>query len=350
MFKSFLAVLIVVFGSILAFGQQAAERKPDQRQQVQGPAGFISPADVNVQVEADVRTIVGRAAVNGAGLVSEPGGQPLSPARAELMKDLRAIDPKLKDELAAFYKSHRRPGVDETIDGLRYEALSLLMTLPPSFSIYRSVEELPEDLRSLLRSDKPASEPEFVTLVRKFYLQSGIKQVLPKYMKVAETYAAAYRVPVGETIYKTLNYFHAKPDTLINMRPLVVTTGDPGSNIRQKQTIVGRTRTRYVFVVPDPLAPIGATSVRDDILNQKEDLVTRRPGDDYIVLIGPSRTANTDALREALIRFVIDPILERHLKASLEYKDKITRLVSTVPTAEKPFGSSVYLVLRESLA
>jgi hypothetical protein len=349
MLKLLRLIVVVISIAILAFGQQqGAEKKAGQQPQAAPIAGFISPSEVNVQIGADIRTMVVMAAVNVAGLVSETGGQPLSPARAELMKDLAGINPQLKAELSEFYKAHRRSGTDEMVDALRYEALSLVMTPPPSFTIYRS-EDLPDDLRSLL-TGREGSEPELIKLIRRFYLQSGIKQVLPKYVKVGELYASAYRVPAGEMIYKTLNYFHAQPDTLINMRPLVVTTGDPGSNNRQKQTVVNRTRTRYVFVVPDPLAPIGTTSVRDDILNQKEDLVTRRAGDDYIVLIGPSRTANVDTLREALIRFVIDPILERHLRSSLEYKNQITKLVSAVPTAERPFGSSVYLVLRESLA
>jgi tetratricopeptide (TPR) repeat protein len=43
-------------------------------------------------------------------------------------------------------------------------------------------------------------------------------------------------------------------------------------------------------------------------------------------------------------------MIERHLKASLEYKDQITALVAGVPTAGRQYGTSVYLVLRESLA
>ncbi len=73
-------------------------------------------------------------------------------------------------------------------------------------------------------------------------------------------------------------------------------------------------------------------------------------GDDYIVIIGPSRIVNTDGIRQALIRFMIDPMIERHLKSSLEYRDQIVKLASGVPTAQKQFGSSVYLITRESLA
>src|SRR5262249_47212832 len=48
--------------------------------------------------------------------------------------------------------------------------------------------------------------------------------------------------------------------------------------------------------------------------------------------------------------FVIDPLLERHLKTSLQFKDPLVKLVGKVPTAEKPYASSVYLVMRDSLA
>ncbi|HKV40274.1 MAG TPA: hypothetical protein VJX67_13765, partial [Blastocatellia bacterium] len=81
-----------------------------------------------------------------------------------------------------------------------------------------------------------------------------------------------------------------------------------------------------------------------------EDVVFRRVGDDYIVVLGPARVLGKDALREALIRFVVDPMLERHLKTSLGFKDSIAKLVASVPGAAKPYSASVYLVMRESLA
>ena len=78
------------------------------------------------------------AALNAAGFDFETGGQPLSPARAELRKDLAGLDPKVREKLAAFYQSHRRQGVDETSDAARYAALSVMMTEPPGFTVYQS--------------------------------------------------------------------------------------------------------------------------------------------------------------------------------------------------------------------
>ena len=283
------------------------------------------------------------AAINMAGYDYEPNGQPLSPARAELRKDLADLDPKLKEQLAAFYKSHRRAGVDEAADASRYAALSLLMTAPPAFSIYeRGDNVVPQDLRPLMG---------FIPLVREFYIKSRIKELVPKYMSVGERYAALYRQPIGEEVFSTLDYLHTNPDTVINLKPLVVTGGGgEGKDKQVKQQIVARTRTRQVFVVPDPLAAIGSSTVRDDLLNQRDELLARRVGDDYIVLIGPSYSPNVEAFRQAMIRFAIDPLIERHLKASLAYKDPLLNLVTSVPTASKQYGSSVYLVLRESLA
>jgi tetratricopeptide (TPR) repeat protein len=43
-------------------------------------------------------------------------------------------------------------------------------------------------------------------------------------------------------------------------------------------------------------------------------------------------------------------MVERHLKASLEFKEPISKLVASVPTAAKEYSNSVYLVIRESLA
>ena len=294
--------------------------------------GFVSPAEFNVYIEPDIRTLIVMAAVNMAGYDSGS----LRGARAEIRKDLANIDPELRRRLAAFYQSKRRAGVDESADALRYEALSLLMTQPPLFSIHGEPGSIPQDLQPLVG---------FVPLLQDFYQKSGIKQVLPKYVQAGRVFAAALRLPVGNEIFETLSYFHSKPDTIIGLKPLVV---DQGAG--EKQKIVARTRTRYVFVIADPFTPPDASWVRDDILNEKEDLVSRRKGDDYIVGVGPGTSARIYALRQALIRFVIDPLLERHLKTSLQFKDPIVKLVAKVPTAEAAYTSSVYLVMRDSLA
>jgi len=333
-----------------AYGQQAPEaKKPDQAAPVRTGAGFIAPPDANVRIAPDVRTFVVMAALNMAGFDYETGGQPLSQARALLRKDLAGLDPKLKERLAAYYQAHRRQGVDETGDAARYSALSVMMTEPPGFTVYQSTDRaIPDDLQPLLVPEEGLKEG-FVSLVREFYIKSGIRELIPKYMAIGEASAAAYRNRVGTVIYDVLDYFHARPETVINMRPLIVTTGEVDGK-KQKQTVITRTRTRQVFVIPDPLAPIDTSVVRGDILNQKEDLLSRRIGDDYIVIVGPSRAANADGVRQAVIRFVIDPMVERHLKASLEYKDQISKLVASVPTAARQYANSVYLVIRESLA
>lgn len=333
--------LILLFSLCVPVVAAPPKHQTQPAQSAKSIAGFISPSEANVRIAPDVRTFVVMAALNMAGFDYETGGQPLSPARAELRKDLARIDPQLTGKLAAFYQANKRTGVEETADAARYSALSVLMTEPPGFTVYQSADRpIPDDLQPLL---------DFVPLVREFYARSGIKELIPKYMAVGEAYAGVYRAPVGMAIYDVLDYFHTKPETVINMRPLVVTTGVIDGK-KQKETVITRSRTRQVFVIPDPLAPLETSTVRGDILNQKEDLLARKVGDDYIVIVGLSRAQNADSVRQALIRFVIDPMVERHLKASLEYKDPISKLVASVPTAAKQYSNSVYLVIRESLA
>lgn len=330
-----------------ALGQQPAA------QEAKAPAPlsrFIDPSEINLRIEYDTRTLIAMAAINMAGFDYEPGGQPLTPARAELRRDLAGMDPKLREKLAAFYKSHRRAGTDEAVDAGRYAALSLLMTGPPIFALPRPEEDeitrptsaIPRDLLPLL---------EFEPLMREFYVGSGIKNFIQKYQAVAQAYAAAYRRPAGELIYRVVEYFHARPETIVSMRPIVISDeSDKKDKKKPAPRVIARNRTRQMFLSIDPLGAFGGSFVRDDLLNRKDELLYRRVGDDYILFVGPSRTVNIDALRQALIRFIIDPIIERHLKRSLDFKDQITKLVGSVPTAEKQFGPSVYLVLRESLA
>jgi tetratricopeptide (TPR) repeat protein len=331
--------------SCLVVSALAQQTAPDAKKTIQAPeqarSGFIAPAEVNVRVEPDARTFVVMAALNMAGFDYETGGRPLSPARVELRKDLARLDPQVKEKLAAFYKAHRRQGLDESADAVRYEALSLMMTPPPAFTVYQSADRaIPEDLQPLL---------DFVPLVREFYVKSGIRELLPKYLSIGQTYAAGYRNPVGEVIYQVLDYFHTKPETVISMRPLVVTTKESDTR-KQRTEVFARNRSRQVFIIPDPLAALDTSIVRGDILNQKEDLLSRRVGDDYVVIVGPSRVAATDPIRQTMIRFVIDPLVERHLKTSLEYKDQILKLLGSAPSAPKQYAGSVYLVIRESLA
>ena len=348
--KFVLSLMLCLCVSVVAAGQQAGS--PQVAAQAQPASGFITPGDVNVRIEPDVRTFVVMAALNAAGFDNEAAGQSLSPARAELRKDLAKLDPQIREKLAAFYKSHRRVGVEEAADAARYAALSLLMTPPPAFSVYQTDDRpLPADLKAILADvDEKTRAPLFLSLLREFYLKSGLRELIPKYTALGQAEAARYRRPVGETIYEVLDYFHTRPETVIRMRPLVVSSASPDKSKLEKQTVFARNRTRQVFVVPDPLAAVGSSFVRGDILNQKEDILSRRIGDDYIVVVGPSKVANTEAVRSAMIRFVLDPMIERRLKNALEYKDGIVKLVAGAPAAAKEYGSSVYLVLRESLA
>src|SRR5215216_1152452 len=342
MFKILFSILLSMALVVLALGQQPQSQPAKAAPPAQSSAGFILPSEANVRIEPDARTFVVMAAINIAGFESETAGQPLSPVRAEIRKDLAKLDPAVKEKLSAYYKAHRRAGVDEGVDAARYAALSLTMTPPPAFSIYREHEQaMPEDLRPLM---------DFAPLVSEFYIKSGIRELLPKYMAIGHVSATSYRQPVGEMIYQTLEYFHASPETIINMRPLIVSSNEADKKKKDQPKVVARNRSRQVFVVPDPLEALGTSFVRGDILNQKDELLTRRVGDDYIVIVGPSKAINTDGIRQALIRFVIDPLVERHLKASLEFKDSIITLASSVPTASKAYTSSVYLVIRESLA
>jgi hypothetical protein len=344
--KKLIVALVVNAFLITSLQAQQSPPKPSAAPtaaapaQRQGEGRFIVPGDINVRIESDIRMFVVMAAVNVAGFDYEPDGQALTPARVELRKDLAdKVNPQVKEKLRTYYQAHRRAGIDEAVDASRYAALSLMMTPPPSFSVYENENnKVPEDLRPLL---------SFIPLVQEFYIKSNVKELANKYRQVSEGYAAAYRRPVGEMIYHILEYFHLRPETIINMRPLIISSGEPGSKVK-KETSVARTRTRQVFIIPDPLSAAGSSIARDDFLNQKEDLLSRRVGDDYLVSVGPY--SNIDAVRTTLVRFVLDPLVERKLKATIEKKEALLRLVKAVPTASREYQNSVYQIVRESLA
>src|SRR5260370_37269073 len=106
--------------TVLAQQTVPETKKNPQQPRPQARAGLISPSEVNVRIDPDVRTFVVMAALNVAGFDYEAGGQALSPARAELRKDLAKLNPHVREKLAEFYKAHRRAGVDEAADAARY--------------------------------------------------------------------------------------------------------------------------------------------------------------------------------------------------------------------------------------
>src|SRR5215468_10838223 len=124
-----IVVVVMTVGLVpISWAHQAANPNQAAKSKTQDSVqGFVSPAEFNVYIEADVRTLIVMAAVNMAGYDQAAGGVLTGP-RAEIRKDLTNIDPELKRRLREFYQSKRRPGVDESADALRYEALSLLMT------------------------------------------------------------------------------------------------------------------------------------------------------------------------------------------------------------------------------
>ena len=169
--KASIIIILLLQMVVPAFGQDAsqANKAPAARPDV----GFLAPSEVNFRIGYDIRTFTVMAAINLAGFDSELGGQPLSPARVELRRDLEKVNPALRSKLASFYVSHRRPNVDEAIDAARYAALSLMMTQPPAFSIYqREGITIPPDLQPLLG---------VVPLIQQFYVSAGIKELFAKY-------------------------------------------------------------------------------------------------------------------------------------------------------------------------
>src|ERR1044072_4209450 len=96
--KKVLLAFILVAALLTTIKAQQPQTKPDNKPPqtptkaaptvTQTAGNYIVPADVNVRLESDFRTFVVMAAINIAGFDYETAGEVLSPARAELRKDL----------------------------------------------------------------------------------------------------------------------------------------------------------------------------------------------------------------------------------------------------------------------
>jgi hypothetical protein len=269
-------------------------------------------ADYGIQIEPDSRLIVVMAALDVAGWDPTPKGASPSVYRETLRKDLAGLDPALRARLKDFYERHRLKDVadnpqtpeDESVrytpadQAAAYVSMAYALGPAPSFEAPPRSDDLPPGVLDVL---------DFVTLVREFYRQSGMNELLPKYVRMHRAAGDTLRAPVIEMARSVLAYLNTRPVTVIEER---ISAEDPTKTDKKKKRdapprTLTRERQRRFVITPDLLAAPGAINLR--VI-----------ADDYFAVMPES--ADTSAsellrrafeLRRAYVQYLVDPLILR---------------------------------------
>jgi len=361
-----IALLVVLLMLRLFYGAMAQQQPPASPQQPagnqtsQGPSPghqFVDPRQVNVLVGNDLRLFTIMAALNLAGYNYEVEGRAPSPLRASLKEKFARVDPAIIARLRQYYQSHRAPGLDEPSQVAKYIALAFVVNPPPSFSLTVAREKLPEDVRSIV---------DFIPLIQEFYAGAGLRSLIPTIAPSYNSVSTAYRQATGEAIFQILSYLHTTPVTFIPAPLIPVQSqekdkqkkSDKDKKEEEGPAFIprGRDRVRRMFVVPDLLNAQNTAYFRNDIVVNLENEEGGLPGDDYLVVVGPTPSSDIKEIRRAFIRFVMDPIIDKNLQAVVNPRTKqrtelgeaIVKLVQQLPKATNELKQSLPLIIRES--
>lgn len=293
--------LLIITASPLA--QAAKPATPQATAPTQAPKLPLSErksvtlADLNIEIMTDARVIVMMAALNAAGYDFEPGNRALTPLRQQLREDLKNISPSLARRLRDHLTKHSQ-GRNDAAAVAPYLSFALTLSGAPSFSIDAPLDRLPDDVREIT---------DFALLLEEFYRETKFGSLLPKYKTAYETAMRAYAASTASAAANVIQYLHTEP--ILELPPTYVPRVQTGV---RSEGAKAQNRVRKFVVMPDLLNASNAVNLR----------VVR---DTYYVLLG----ANVDphaAVRRSLLRFTIDPLVERHIKEIAEVGANLRKL------------------------
>jgi tetratricopeptide (TPR) repeat protein len=105
-----------------------------------------------------------------------------------------------------------------------------------------------------------------------------------------------------------------------------------------------------MFILPDLLGPVGRVVTRNDILNGADRRTYRRPGDEFFLVVSAPREAPNRAIRRALLRFLLEPVIARSGKLIADRRTAIVKLAGSLPNADPALKNNVFEIVRESLS
>ncbi|MCS7079699.1 MAG: hypothetical protein NZ585_06585 [Chloracidobacterium sp.] len=291
----------------------------------------------NVFVATDERLFVTLAALSLAGFEAETPSAPPNEVRAQLLRELEATPPEVTEKLRAFWK--RLPEAERTRPTLLGSVIALALiarplpdfTLPPD-------DKLPPDVRPLAG---------LAPLVAEFAARSPVRSAFAKYAAKYTGLTTSLQQVADEELFRLLAFLHTQPIvTARDAPPLADLDTLTSANLPANEL---RERTRRLFILLDWLGPAGRVVARNDFLDGADRRTYRRPGDEFFLVVSAPREMPNRAVRRALLRFILEPVIARSGRLIADRRAAILKLAKGVPQADAALTNNVFEIVRESL-
>jgi tetratricopeptide (TPR) repeat protein len=233
-----------------------------------------------VSVETRPQLFATLCALDAAGFDADGNLSSQSPGLVQLRERMLALQGPAVDALRQYYRAHALANTGATLS--RFLSFALAAGLPPKFEFELRRDELPPDALAL---------EGFNQVLANFYREAQLGQLWQRYQPDYERGVQIYRAPVSEIVLTVLSYLRE-----------IIKSDSP--------------RTFSVYV--EPLA--------------SGKIYFRNYGDHYVLVVSPGPDLPRDAIRHALLHFLLDPIVIRYRTQAagtsplLEYAARAPRL------------------------
>jgi tetratricopeptide (TPR) repeat protein len=255
---------------------------------------------VHIKFQTDVRIFAVMAAVNLAGFDLEAADLTRNPVRKLVRERLSGARADLRERLQKFYDAHNSAR-EESGKQNKYVSLALLLKGPPQFALQAKPAEMPPDVLPLVGFENLLEE-----LWKEGELAALWEQVRPEYAREAE----ACRPLLRSMIIETLGYMRMEARVALD---------------------------RELIFIPDLLNGYGVVNARNIENN-------------YVVIVGPSRTDERPmrSLRHEYLHFLIDPLIAKYFSYLPAAEPYLKRLQEQLGVLER-YKRDFTLMATESL-
>jgi hypothetical protein len=329
----FTSLLLVVasFASLADARTFQSESSAPKAPAARAPRPDPREGDTNIAVETDTRLVTVAAALVVAGYASPGDGPGAAALRRRTLEALAGTPADLRERLQTFYRQHRRPDVDEALDASRYRALALMLNPPPSLSLGIGEGRIPPDVRPLAG---------FASLAGQLNRTSQFRALLPELIAAYNATNRVVSAQLQPLVAGLVDYMHALP-----VEEIVVParTDEEGRVIRP-----GTVRVRMLRVYVDPLLGGHAAAVRGDLVDATDKAERQVRGDRYAVFAGETLAAEA-GLRLALVRYYLDPLVERYTDLVEDRQLMLNEIINAHPAAKLRYEDARVSLVADSL-
>jgi tetratricopeptide (TPR) repeat protein len=252
----------------------------------------------NVALESSEQVFCVMAALNAGGYDTGLGVSTGDGARAEAREYLRQSKAPVVKELEKFYAAHRIEG-DPGADFGQYVSLALLIGPPPDFNFTVPLLDVPPDARSV---------SDLVPLLKTFYQQAGLFELWSRMQGRYQAAEANYATEIRQAIFLTDVYLRLP---------------------------VGGYLGRTYRIIPE-------------LLGAPEQVQARIYGENYYLVVTPSRQPKIDEIRHQYLHFLLDPLAAKYA-AEIQSKASLRSIVYHAPALDTSFRDDFPLLVTECL-